>query len=120
MKTLLPFLLTLAGLGLAQETKPVPEKPTAAKITVEDNNGKAIWELSPDDIHVLNILAQKGEGTFHDRLIAYWRQQRIELASRPDFAPPSLKADDDAIKAEEAKKRAKIEASVGAVTKVVK
>ncbi len=113
-------LLAVAGLGLAQSEKPIPEKPTEAGITVRADGETSRWNLSADDIHVLNILAKDGEGTFDARFLAYLAEIRKGLAQRPEFAPPTIKADDDAIEARRAAKKAKIEASVGVVTKVAK
>jgi hypothetical protein len=119
MKTLSVFLL-VAGLGLAQEPTTVPEKPTEVVITVRADGETSRWNLSADDIHVLNLLAREGQGTFDERLISYLARIRKELSARDEFATPALKADDDAIAARRAAKQAKIDSSVGNVTKVAK
>lgn len=96
---------------------PIPDEPKRLVIIIDADGERTRWNLSDDDIYIFNRLTNNGSDTMDIRFIRWLVGIRNAVADRPEFAPPGIKADNDAIQQREIQKRRKIEQGVGTMSK---
>jgi hypothetical protein len=96
---------------------PPPPAPGKMSIIVEADGKRSRWNLSEYDIYILNLLIVNTGESADIRFLKWLIGVRNTLADRPEFAPPAVKADQDAIEQRMALKKQRIENSIGKVNK---